>query len=64
MLFATFTSSDPLMELSQDTLWYDRIVNTLIKKESHECSELATPFEETTETPFKTSSDEAGQRTP
>lgn len=47
-------------EVSQDTLWYDRMLDTLIKKESHECSKLATSQQETTETAPKTSGDEAG----
>lgn len=51
-------------EVSQDTLWYDRMLDTLIKKESYECPELATSQQETTETPPETSSDEAGPRTP
>ncbi len=62
---ATSTNFDMTVpEVSQDTLWYDRIVDILIKKESHECSKLATSFKETTETTLKTSSDEAGQSTP
>ena len=50
-------------EVSQDTLWYDKIVDNLIKKENHEGSKLATPFKETTETTPETSGDEAGEGT-
>lgn len=50
-------------EVSQDTLWYDEMVDNLIKKESHECSELAASLKETTETPPETSGDEAGKGT-
>ncbi len=51
-------------EVSQDTLWYDRMLDKILKNQENESPKLATPFEETTETALETSGDEAGQRTP
>jgi len=51
-------------EVPQDTLWYDRILDNLIKNQDHESSKLATSFQETTETTPETSSDEAGSCPP
>lgn len=42
-------------EVSQDTLWYDSIVDTLIKKETNESSKLAASLQEATEAPSETS---------
>lgn len=51
-------------EVSQDTLWYDKMLDNLIKNQDNESSKLATSLQETTETTPETSSDEAGTRTP
>ena len=51
-------------EVSQDTLWYDRMLDNLIKNQEDESSKLATSLQETTETTPETSSDEAGESTP
>jgi hypothetical protein len=51
-------------EVSQDTLWYDRMLDKIIKNQDHESPKLATSLEETTETAPETSSDETGPRTP
>jgi hypothetical protein len=45
-------------KVSQDTLWYDKMVNTIIENENHESSKLATPLEKRKETTPETSSDE------
>lgn len=65
MLSAISTNFDmPDLEVSQDTLWYDRMVDNLIKKESHECSKLATSFKETTEKNIKTTEYTASEGSP
>ena len=51
-------------EVSQDTLWYDKMLDTIIKKENNESSKLATSLQETTETAPETSGDEAGTNSP
>lgn len=51
-------------EVSQDTLWYDKMLDNLIKNQEDESSKLATSLQETTETTPETSSDEAGESTP
>jgi hypothetical protein len=51
-------------EVSQDTLWYDSIVDTLIKKETNESSKLAASLQETAETDPKTTGSTASESTP
>lgn len=36
-------------EVSQDTLWYDRMLDTIMKNQDHESSKLATQLQETAE---------------
>lgn len=62
VIFSNFDMTVP--EVSQNTLWYDKILDTIIKNQDHESSKLATSLQETTETTPETSSDEAGTRTP
>lgn len=51
-------------EVSQDTLWYDRMLDTILKKEDNESSELATSLQETTEEDSKTTGSTTGEGPP
>jgi len=51
------------MKVSQDTLWYDKMLDKIIKNQDHENPKLATSLQETTETTPETSGNEAGTRT-
>lgn len=51
-------------EVSQDTLWYDRMLDTIIKNQDHESSKLATSLQETTKTDSKTTGSTASEGSP